>query len=251
MLLASSASAEPLEVTYLANEGFLVRSGDAAFIIDAFVTEPYSIYSAVPADVFARLVDGEAPFDGIDVALVSHPHGDHFQPEAARAFLDRQVETLFVSSPQVVDAVGGAAEGRRAVWPEPGEVVSVERGGVRVDVFRLPHGGARHRTIQNLGHVVHLGGFKVLHVGDADRAERHYEPFDLPAQAVDVALVPYWFLLDADGRRLVERHLRGRHVVAVHIPPGELDDVAERLRREMPEVIVFRRASETRRFKAP
>ena len=237
-----------LEITYLANEGFLLRSGNDAVLIDAFVAEPYSKYAAVAPDAFARMVAGEPPFAGIDVALVSHPHRDHYQPEAARRFLERHPETLLISSPQVVDALGGASELRRTVWPEVGKVESIAHGGVRVDLFRLPHGGDDVWKIHNLGHVIHVGGYKILHVGDADGAERHYEAFKLAAQDIDVALVPYWFFGDAEGRQLVERHLVGRHTVAVHVPPKEVGSLTARLAKEMPNVVVFSKSLESRVF---
>lgn len=239
-----------LEVTYLANEGYLLRAGDQAVIIDGFVTEPYSIYGAVPPDAWAKMIAGEPPFEKIDVALVSHIHRDHVQPDAARTFLERHPETVFASSPHVVDAVGGQAESRRMYWPAPGTVGNLEHNGVRVQLFRLPHGGQRHKAIQNLGHVIEIGGFKILHIGDADGSEKNYEPYELSAQGIDVALVPYWFLLETAGRELVANHLQGRFTVASHVPPEQLDEVAEQLARTMPEAVLFRSSMESRRFHA-
>ena len=127
VLLAIPALGQPttgVEVTFLANEGFLLTAEEGSILIDAFVAEPYSIYGAIPAPVKERMEKGEAPFGSVQLALVSHQHRDHFQPEAAVAFLRQHPETLFVSSPEVVDALleeagrgdaGQPAQGRRSL----------------------------------------------------------------------------------------------------------------------------------------
>ena len=47
-----------LEVTPLANEGFLLAWGEHRVLIDAFVRAPYSIYGALPPKVEARMLAG-------------------------------------------------------------------------------------------------------------------------------------------------------------------------------------------------
>ena len=70
----------------------------------------------------------------------------------------------------------------------------------------------------NLAHIVHLGGLKFLHVGDADFSQGVLEQFALGDQGIDVAFLPEWFL--TDGAEFVRTHIRPRHIVAVHMPPG-------------------------------
>ena len=70
---------EPLVLTYLANEGFLVEVGEQSVLIDAFIGMPYAGYPALPKDVLARLRSAAKPFDDVELALTSHVHGDHFQ----------------------------------------------------------------------------------------------------------------------------------------------------------------------------
>jgi hypothetical protein len=71
-LLGLAAWQEPareaveLELVYLANEGFLVRAGGRGILIDAFVTEPYGGYAAVPDELFADMLGSKLPFEDVE-----------------------------------------------------------------------------------------------------------------------------------------------------------------------------------------
>ena len=256
LLLASPLSATGpgsagVEITYLANEGFLLTCGDTRVVIDAFVTEPYKEYAAVPAETWTRMLEGEPPFGEVAVALVSHVHRDHVQAEPAVAFLAAHPETRLVTSPEVVAelrtvegfaAVAGRVE---AVLPEPGEVVSREVAfgevaEVRVDFLRLSHGTGKSKDIQNLGHLIQLCGETVLHVGDAMPQTRSFAPYRLGEGEIDVALLPFWFFLGEEGRELVASFGAGSEA-ACHVPHEELAKWSEAVAEAAPGVQVFGR----------
>lgn len=251
----SSRSSLELELVYLANEGFLVRVGAHELLIDAFVYEPYSGYAAVPAELRATMLAGKPPFDGVELALASHYHRDHFQAEAAAEFLRAHPETKFLSSPQVVAALVAElgedpAIGRiDALLPEARQESETREKETRVTLVRLPHsGGARTAFVENLGHVLELGGARILHVGDADALDPAVDHYDLERRALDVALVPYWWLGDAAGVALARKLTGAKHIVAVHVPPAELADVKARLATLDPAILLFERAGESRKL---
>lgn len=256
------AAAPGVDVIQLANEGYLLRSGDTAVLIDAFVAEPYSIYAALPPEVHADMVAGRPPFDGIDLALVSHAHRDHFQPESAAAFLVQHPATLLATSPQVLEALASASspaeadrEGApravtREVLPEPGQTLLLDHAGVYVEVLRLSHGSGRFASIQNLGHLVTIDGVTVAHLGDAEIGEEIFAPYALAERGIDVALVPYWYLVSAPGRRLVARHFPEAQIIATHVPPEELDAVRRGLAASHPDAVLLREPLDSRRFGA-
>jgi hypothetical protein len=107
--LPSQAVAEPasppaqwsLEITYIANEGVLLRSGDTQILIDGLFRE-YSSYPFLPQPHQEQLETAMPPFEGVDLILVSHRHGDHFHPEAVSRYLQNNRTTRLVSSEQVV-----------------------------------------------------------------------------------------------------------------------------------------------------
>jgi L-ascorbate metabolism protein UlaG (beta-lactamase superfamily) len=242
-----------VELVYLANEGFLVRCGEHALLLDAFVTEPYGEYAAVPAELFADLVARRPPFADVDLALTSHVHRDHFQASAAKAFLAANPATPFLAAAQVQEELAkelaDASDARRALLPEASQRLAAEAGGIRVELLRLPHsGGARTATVQNLGQRIELGDASLLHVGDADLETRELAGYELARSPVDVAFVPYWWLGSAEDLARTRAVTGARHLVAVHVPPGEVASEKARLAALDPAILVFERSGEERRL---
>jgi L-ascorbate metabolism protein UlaG (beta-lactamase superfamily) len=247
--------ASEIELVYLANEGFLLRAGESELLIDAFVAEPYGGYAALPKELAADMLAGKPPFDGIELALASHHHRDHFQAETAAEFLRKHAETSFLSSPQVADELlaklgqDPAIERVDALLPDTGQRLERHTKNVRVELLRLPHsGGESAADVQNLGHVLTFGGARVLHVGDADALVEVFEPYALEKDALDVALVPYWWLGDAAGIARARALTGAKHLVAVHVPPNELAEVKARLARLDASILLFERAGESRKL---
>jgi len=222
--MAQESESDGLRLTYLANEGVLLQSGSGAVLIDAFVVEPYSIYACLNDSTWERMLEGKAPFEKVDLALVSHRHRDHFQAEAAVAFMLRHGETVLVSSPEVVgdlarqpgfDAIRSRVE---TILPEPGAVLTRLQAGFQISFLRIKHGGQAWQDLQNLGHLIRAGGMSLLHIGDAETSASAFAGYVHEIAQVDIALVPYWFYLSASGRAVVADVINPHQEVAVHIP---------------------------------
>ena len=239
---AGAPRARTLEVTALANAGFLLRADGRSVLLDAFVAEPHSLYDALPASLLAALESARPPFDDVVLALVSHAHADHLQAAPARAFLAHSPACRLWGPPQACEQVldGAAdpslAERVSAIWPEVGGQEVQEFAGVQVESLRLSHGSGRFADVQSLGHLVTLDGFRVLHVGDADMDPGLFAPFDLSAREIDVALLPYWYWMSATGRRVIDECIGARQLVACHVPAQDWKDVEAFLADRYPEV---------------
>lgn len=249
---APAPASQELELTYLANEGFLLRSGQDAVLIDAFVAEPYAGYTALPPNLLEQMLAPRAPFAGVTVTLASHIHRDHFQVETAVLYLGANPGSLLASSPDVVGSLldaGPQLQDRvESILPEEGESITRVWGSIRVDFLRLSHGSGEFASLQNLGHFIHIGGWKILHVGDAESGVARFGEYDLAGRDLDVALIPYWYFSSESGRRVLEGDLAARTRIAVHIPAPELDDVRKELGGTHPDVIVFGSQGETLRI---
>lgn len=242
-------------VTFLANEGVMLSSGTSKVLIDALFLK-YERGYAVPADsTQAALQNARAPFNTVDVILVTHRHGDHFHPAPVIAHLRANPRATLLTSQQVIDSLRGHLTVGGAVTPRlmartmaPGtrrrEVVN----GVTVELLGLPHGGSRHRHVEHLGYVVELGGRRVLHVGDTDISEAAFAPFRLDTARIDVALLPSRMVLDDDGRRVIQRWIRPRQVVAFHVGEGEGERTAREATAALPDAVTFFRSLDTRRW---
>jgi L-ascorbate metabolism protein UlaG (beta-lactamase superfamily) len=225
-LFARAPARQPagVAVTYIANEGVLLSAGGKKVLIDGLFTE-YGPEYAIPADsTQAALETARAPFDAVDLVLVTHRHGDHFHPAPMAAHLLANPRATLVTSQQVIDSLRAIPAGRTlpasrwlARTTAPGtrrrEVVN----GVAIELLGLPHGGARHRHVEHLGYIVELGGRRVLHVGDTDVSDAAFAPFRLDTARIDVALLPAWMMTSESGRRVIEQRIRPRQIVAIHM----------------------------------
>jgi L-ascorbate metabolism protein UlaG (beta-lactamase superfamily) len=246
LLLAQGLRAEVI-ITQLANDGVILSDGGKArLMIDGMVTEPYSLYGGLPKEDVDLFFKAAGPFSGIELALVSHQHPEHNQPGAACRFLQTSTGTFFVSSSQVIDLMREkcrqfmtTSSRVRAIDPQVDrpEILTVE--GAKVTVFPLSHGVGSYATLKNFAHLVEIGGVRVLDVGDAAMDSTDFERAGVAGMKVDVALIPFWYFQPGPGGDIVRRFLNTPHQIAVHIPPGEMQEVQEYLRTEFPEVMVL------------
>src|SRR5687768_13022928 len=98
-------AAASLEVQYIANEGLLISSRDKRVLIDGLHRLYKPDYAYLPDVEREKIEAAQAPFDKIDLVLVSHLHGDHFHPESVGLYLKHNTKAVFASSQQVVDEV--------------------------------------------------------------------------------------------------------------------------------------------------
>lgn len=245
----AAPSPSSVEITYIANEGVLIASGETQVLVDGLFRE-YSTYPFLPQPYQNQLETATAPFDAIDLVLVSHVHGDHFHPAPVARYLQSNRTTRLVSSEQVVNEVqtqadfAAVASRVTTVTPPVAQRVALTAAGVQVEVLGLGH-GTRHQNIQNLGHIVTIGGKKLLHVGDADPSTGVFEALNLDEAGIDIAFLPVWFLTDAAA--VVRDHIRPKHIIVVHMARGAGDREMPWL-RAFPEAVPFVRLLEKRYY---
>jgi len=86
----------------------------------------------------------------------------------------------------------------------------------------------------------------VLHTGDADLTDEVLAPFRLDTARIDVPLLPAWTLTAAHSRRALERWIRPRQVVGIHVGVGEEARAAREVQAAIPGAVTFVRSLETR-----
>lgn len=215
------------EVTYLANEGVMLRGAGGVVLIDALFGEGLPEYPTVPPPLRDSL-EGARGFDGPALVLTTHAHRDHYDSAAVARHL-RSNPSARASGP-----------------PEPGTAPPpLDLGWVRVQALPFPHG----RTVRPVGHaayLVTLDGTTMLHIGDTFSEPGTWRGLGLPPTGVDLALVPFWYALEEKTLRELLEVTRARTVVLLHAPLGpEGDRLASRggwegwsraLRARFPEV---------------
>jgi len=222
-LVIVGCASPKVDVTAIANEGFLIRSAGRTVLVDALfrATAPYpEFFSQGPSeDLVRQMISGEGVFSRIDLALVTHSDGDHFHAATAFEFLENHPETLLVGTVEVLEALA-TLEGfddiaDRVVAPAQihGSCKRLEHRGVEVGACLVWHSGGRE--VANNIYIVEMDGFSFLHEGDADRSPATFAGLELPEGGLDLAFVHDWFVLN-DGREVVTEILRPKAVVLMH-----------------------------------
>lgn len=229
------------EARYLANEGLMVAHGETKILFDPLFNESYGQYRLLPDALRTALMNGEAPWDGIDAVFISHYHDDHFAPQDVLDYLHRNQSALLFAPAQAVSALQDIAAADDAVFDritavylEAGDPAQrLRRAGLVIEVVRIPHSGwpERRLEVENLAWRVTLAdGPTVLHLGDADTSDLHYA--DAPdywrERRLDMAFPPYWYFLSTSGLEVLAKRLQPAHAVGIHVPSSIPADAARR-----------------------
>lgn len=238
-------------VRYIANQGVLVSAGGRQVLIDAIHRSYKPAYVFPPPELLAALESARAPYDRIDLILVTHMHLDHFHPESVGLHLKNDPKSVLVASAQVIGEMAKSDEINvrlKEVTPEWGKRIDLEINGVKLAVLGLRHVNAQHRSVQNLGYLVEIGGKKVLHVGDAELTAENFSPFQLEKENIDVAILPQWFLDGEGGCETVKKLIGAKNLIATHISSGYTDEASDRIKKNCSGADAFTKILEERTY---
>jgi L-ascorbate metabolism protein UlaG (beta-lactamase superfamily) len=242
-------------IRYIANEGVLIRAGDNQILIDGLHREYKPAYAFPPPDLQRLLENAQKPYDKINLLLVSHVHLDHFHPESIALHLKNNPRAVLATSEQAVEEITKNfpeyEKIKTQLMPVKHEwkkAVEFNQNGIKVKFLGLRHANAQFASIQNFGHLIEIDGKKLLHVGDADMTAENFSAFNLAQEKIDVAFIPYWFLLSENGRSLVKEQFNPKQIIAVHISPGDAEEVSEQLKKDNPGMIAFTKILEEKSF---
>jgi L-ascorbate metabolism protein UlaG (beta-lactamase superfamily) len=217
LIFAAEPHRESLELTYLGNEGFLVRAGSQAVLFDALFGAGLPDYDHVPADVVRDMEAGWGLFEHVDIVFISHVHPDHFEARSTVRFMQSHPTTVVIGPTEVAAELKRPLGSNapllsqiRSIPFQPGHMATLTEHGIEIEIFPLAHG-----TVENLAYLVAIGGRKILHMGDADLPMNDIERFGLAERRIDVALVPYWQLIENAGR--VRTGMNAKSIVAMHL----------------------------------
>lgn len=252
---------DTLQVTYVANEGFLVAAGETKVLVDAVFRDTTITYADVPSiEVLDAIRSGRPPFDGVDLLLVTHLHRDHANPLLLADYLAAHPDVTLAGPEPVVRAVleqlpllGRQLATLRSVPDTPHDTTLA---GVSIRAFPIPHSPYwvtdaqtgekqnRHEDVVNLGIAFAIGGQRVFHGGDAG-FKSGYDRV-LARHRFDLLFLDAWALKRAGQ---MERNLgaRARHLVLMHLPQ---DKSGEELRALADSIgaVIFDNPLDTRLF---
>ncbi len=214
-------TAGPLTLTFVANMGVLVGSGHTKVLIDALFAEAKPNRRVPAPEVLEGIMRGEAPFDGIDLVLVTHKDPDHFDAALTARHLEAHPEPILVVPADAVHAMREAASDwsriESRIVPidlEIGEQLERDVGGIPVTIMRTYHGTSR--APMNLMYLFEINGWLVFHEGDASGRPDDYRGFGLESVPVDLGVVQYSWPI-GHFRRFFPEVFRLDHIALGHV----------------------------------
>lgn len=236
LMVASSVFAHDAEVTYLGNEGVMVTNGSTKVLFDPFFHNDYGIYTLVPEDIRQKIFSGDAPYDNIAAIFISHAHGDHFSKTDVIDFLIHHEETKLIAPQQAIDQILSVSRGQllkdrlsgiKLNYHDP--PVNLSIGSISIEAVRIPHAGwPRRAEVENIVFRVSLGDdFQVMHMGDADPDDAHFSPYEefWDKESTELALPPYWFMLYETGIEILDKRLKIKRAIGLHVPEKVPDEL--------------------------
>lgn len=207
-------------VTYVGNAGFLVNVGDKKILIDA-IFKGFNSYK-LPKEIQEKLAKGESPFDKIDLILVTHPHGDHFDIEMVKQHLRNNPKTVFASTKKTIELLNEISNKTISFDPKRGVSETTLINGINIEAFNLPHWKPKtdEKEFVNLGFLVSVNGIKFFHTGDIDFEYIGFDEirkYNLQEKNIDIAFMQHFYLTDtAMEKKLLKEGICSRFIFPSH-----------------------------------
>jgi glyoxylase-like metal-dependent hydrolase (beta-lactamase superfamily II) len=119
----------------------MIQAGGKKVLVDALFNDEF--FLAPSPELLAQMTGGSGPFADVDLLLVTHLHGDHFNPKMVAEFLRHHAHCQFVAHTQVIDLLRkeeGFAQIEKQIHEirqEPGSRESMTMNGIALDVLVL------------------------------------------------------------------------------------------------------------------
>lgn len=212
-----SQSENEVKVTYVGNSGFLIKIGDKKILIDALFKGFAGSYN-LPEHIQEKLTLAQAPFDDVDLILVTHAHGDHIDPGMLREHLKNNPKAIFASTQQLVNHMKDSSNRSIAFNPTKEKSDKKEIGDFSIETFLLPHGP--DSRIINIGFLVSVNGVTLFQTGDFDNEQYTFEEFralQLPEKKIDLAFIQHYDLRgDSLSDKFVREGISANYIFPIH-----------------------------------
>lgn len=233
------------KATYIANSGVLIQSGSVKILIDAFFDDGKGRFLTPTSAQLDAMVAERPPYNNLSLALATHAHPDHFSPTQIGKLLFTNKELNCLATPQVVDSIEAVMDNfesihdRTLTFPISRAWKSYTQEGLSVKAAYARHAGKSNAGVQDLIFLVEVNGKKILHLGDADMDTDRFDELKLDFEEIDIAFVPFWYMTSFYGGEFVRQHIAAKKVVAVHIPDNYNQESLDKIKKFVPNAIIF------------
>ncbi len=237
-----------VKVTYLGNNGVLLADSSGLQIIIDGLHRTNTFWIVLSGAETTKIENAQQPYGRIELAMTTHNHGDHFNPQSVRAFFNANPNAAYIAPPQVLS---GASQ----IWevnPAFRTRVDTTVNGIELSVLHLRHFnqfGNDFSSVENFGYLVQLGGKKLLHLGDVQYSDANFENFNLKDEEIDVVFLPTFnTLISAANRDVIMNHINPKHVIGLHFRAQNVQAETAQVTQLYDNAIVFTMPLEFKRF---
>lgn len=266
LLLSALCACQPLstslEISYIANEGYLIQSGSKTVLIDAMFNDRKIDFCDIPpSDLLEKMEQAQDPFDAVEIMLVTHVHRDHFAVAPVCEHLQNNTQCMLVCPTQVVERLEEECdffeEIRLRVMGVSLELNSsceINVNGIQVQAHRMKHcqfmeedaltgkKHDRHANTVNLVYLVDMGNASFLHMGDAvlELNKEYIQSLDLADQQITAAFLEFFERTPA-SKKIIEESIKPKKLVFMHLPSDKelVNRIIALLKRDFSNAIVL------------
>jgi len=231
--LVSFSQQKKIEVTYVANCGFLIKTTNKQLVIDALFKEGFNNYLVTPDTIATKIISSKEPFNNIHLLLITHNHEDHFNDSMVVKYLNYNPNNILIAPSSVTKAII-AYPGYKKNKNQLVEIDKVNHAkndtvvqGIRIKSFFLQHDN--RPEIENVGYLIDMDGIKILHTGDCTGVDTiQMKNLRLQNSGIDLAFLSYYgFWRGPKIRDFTKEAINPKKIVLMHIPPKEIGSVKE------------------------
>ncbi|MTK54460.1 MBL fold metallo-hydrolase [Paludibacter sp.] len=261
----SQVRTSDLHVTYIANEGFMLKTKHHKILIDALFTDGYGYFATPTKELLDQIMNAKAPFDSINFCFLTHYHKDHSDSKLMNDYLSKFPSAkLITTKPSLVFIDGEQFRFVKLqkqfceLTPETNKSIKRTIDNVTVTALGLKHmsyiedGIDIEQYMKNVGFYINMDGVRIFHSGDTkmEQFKDYMAKNGQWKEPVNVAFVNYELLnggkVDLD---YLKKTLNPKYIIVMHVPPTLYEEWAkkvEQLKQTFPGIILFKDALESK-----
>ena len=256
----NSISQSKCNVTYIANEGFLIETANKKILIDAiFSLNDGDSYVSPTIETKSKLENAISPFNNIDVIAITHQHRDHFNAAMVIKHLANDSNCLLFCPKQAdlslrkcggYDSIKSNIE---AITPLMFNDTIIKFNDIEIKVLRLEHSGPlEQRQMEHIGFLFEVNGIKIFHSGDTNPwNEEEYRALNLKDEQIDIAFLHRDFIYNSQTLAIMNKYISPKNIILMHIESSSLQkykDKAEQIGGTIPDLHIFNKAMESKTY---
>ncbi|GAA4274858.1 hypothetical protein GCM10022258_41540 [Aquimarina gracilis] len=217
--------------------GVYISGPQSSVLIDGLHTQYGDDYLFPTEELVHKITSQLRP----NAILFTHYHGDHYSKKLSESYLNSNKKSVLFGANQITKKIEASNNQVYSIQTEDYTKQKFELGSIEITGIKINHAGKRHVTVENVGYIVNINNTKILHVGDTNWLEEIdlFDQLKLSKEEIDIAILPYWMLIQENASELIKKYINPKQVIATHISPRIKNNELSELKRRYPKTHFF------------